>query len=431
MLVITHDTGRHLGPFARGVATPHLDRLAHEGVVFDRAFCAAPQCSPSRASLLTGLMPHTHGLIGLAHLGFSLRPAILGLTLPALLADGGYETYLFGFQHEAGDPRSLGYLHVAGAPSGRSADVIPAVTAFLAGRPAQPFFASVGLAETHRPFGTSTTPLDGVVIPPYLPDAPATRRDIADLNGAVERADSAIGQIVDALDGAGLAHRTLVLFTPDHGIPFPRAKGTLFDPGIEIGIIARGPGGFEGGRRIAELVCNIDFYPTILRLCGVEPPADTQGVDLQPLLRGTAQSARAAVFAELTYHTAYDPMRGLRTARYKYIRSFADRPLILPAHVDPGLTKDLLRDRGFFTQLRPREMLFDLQQDPYEQDDLAADHAHAQVLDELRARLEQWMEETDDPLRHGDMQPPPGAIVTPVDSYEPTVVAVDYPNANV
>lgn len=427
LLIITHDTGRHLGPFERGVATPNLARLAREGVVFERAFCAAPQCSPSRGSLMTGQMPHTHGLVGLEHLGFRLHRAALARTLPAVLTGAGYDTRLFGFQHEADDPHALGYRHVAGTPSGRSAGVIPSVTAFLATRPAQPFFASVGLAETHRPFEPSATSLDDVMVPAYLPDAPTTRRDVADLNGAVRQADAAIGQILAALDAAGLADTTLVLYTPDHGIPFPRAKGTLFDPGIEIGVIGRGPGGFSGGRRIAGLVSNIDLYPTILRLCGVEPPAGTQGVDLAPLLNGTAPAVRDAVFAELTYHTAYDPMRGLRTARYKYIRSFTDRPLTLPAHVDPGPTKDLLRAQGFFDRSRPREMLYDLERDPYEQTDLAADPAHAPILADLRLRLDRWMTETGDPLLQGDIAAPPGAIVTPAESYEPTVVPVDDP----
>jgi arylsulfatase A-like enzyme len=427
LLMITHDTGRQLGPFDRGVATPHLERLAREGVVFDRAFCAAPQCSPSRASLLTGQMPHTHGLIGLTHLGFRLHPDALERTLPAVLAGAGYDTRLFGHQHEATDPYALGYRHVAGAPNGRSAEVVPAVMAFLASRPAQPFFASVGLAETHRPFEPATTSPAGVTVPPYLPDTAITRQDVADLNAAVQHADAAIGQILNAHDAADLARDTLVLYTPDHGIPFPRAKGTLFDPGIEIGVIGRGPGGFSGGRRIAGLVSNIDLYATILRLCGVTPPPGTQGVNLAPLLSGTDPAVRDAIFAELTYHTAYDPMRGLRTARYKYIRSFADRPLILPAHVDPGPTKDLLRDQGVFTRPRPREMLFDLERDPHEQTNLADDPAYAVVLADLRARLERWMAETGDPLRHGDVAAPPGAIVTPPDSDEPTVVPVDDP----
>jgi arylsulfatase A-like enzyme len=428
LLIITHDTGRHLGPFARGVETPHLSRLARDGVVFERAFCTAPQCSPSRDSLLTGLMPHAHGLIGLAHLGFQLNSGALSRTLPALLAAAGYDTRLFGFQHEATAPSALGYRNVAGAPSGRSAEVIPTVTAFLAGGPARPFYASVGLAETHRPFEASRSSPADVVVPPYLPDTPVTRRDVADLDAAVARADAAIGQILDALDASGLAHDTLVLYTPDHGIPFPRAKGTLFDPGIEIGVIARGPGGFSGGRRIAALASNVDLYATILRLCGVTPPAGTEGVDLTPLLRGTETAVRDAVFAELTYHTAYDPMRALRTTRYKYIRSFADRPLSLPAHVDPGPTKDLLRDQGFFAQPRPREMLFDLDCDPLEQRNVAGAPTYAAALADLRARLERWMADTGDPLLRGDIAAPPGAIVTPPDSYEPTLTPVDDPN---
>jgi N-sulfoglucosamine sulfohydrolase len=427
LLLITHDTGRHLGSFDRGLATPNLDRLAREGVVFERAFCAAPQCSPSRGSLITGQMPHTHGLIGLAHLGFRLNAAGLRRALPSVLAAAGYDTRLFGFQHEAGDPSALGYRQVAGDPSGRSAEVASAAIAFLAGRPAQPFFASVGLAETHRPFAPTVTPLTEVKVPAYLPDTPATRRDVADLNGETLHADAAIGQILNALDVAGLSRQTLVVYTPDHGIAFPRAKGTLFDPGIEIGMIARGPGGFEGGRRIAGLVSNIDLYPTILRLCNVSPPDGTQGVDLAPLLNGSTTSVRDEIFAELTFHTAYDPMRGLRTLRHKYIRSFAERPLSLAAHVDPSPTKDLLRDQGYFNQPRPREMLFDLHTDPLEQINLAGDPAHAVILTSMQARLDRWMEETGDPLRHGDIAPPPGAIVTPPGSYEPTVDGVDDP----
>src|SRR4051812_3256134 len=156
VVVITHDTGRHLGPYGRGVATPHLDRLAAEGVLFEQAFCAAPQCSPSRASLLTGLMPHRHGLIGLAHRGFSLKPAALKQTLPTILSGAGYATHLFGFQHEATDPYELGYQHVVqprptGSRPHLCRDVAPAAADFLSSGPAEPFFAMIGFEETHRP----------------------------------------------------------------------------------------------------------------------------------------------------------------------------------------------------------------------------------------------------------------------------------------
>ena len=427
VIVITHDTGRHLGAYGRAVATPNLDRLADEGVLFERAFCTAPQCSPSRASLLTGLVPHRHGLIGLAHRGFRLQPAALRRTLPRLLGGAGYRTHLFGFQHEAADPRDLGYQQVVQPPSTgsrrhRCRDVAPAaadVLAGLAGGPTEPFFAMVGFEETHRPFEPTETPLDDVRVPPYLPDTPIVRRDVADLEGAVRRVDAAIGEILAALERGGLAERTLFVFTTDHGIAFPGAKGTLFDPGLEVALIARGPGGFGGGRRLAGLVSNVDLFATILELCGVAPPDEGDGVSLLPMVAGSARDVREELFAELTYHTAYDPMRGVRTARHKYVRSFADRPLHLPAHVDASPTKDLLRDRGYFEPRRPPELLFDLERDPEERTNLAGDPAYARVQDALRDRLDGWMRATGDPLMRGEVAAPAGATLTPAEAYGP------------
>ena len=424
VVVITHDTGRHLGAYGRRVATPNLDRLAAEGALFEQAFCTAPQCSPSRASLLTGLVPHRHGLVGLAHRGFGLQSDALRRTLPRLLGEAGYRTHLFGFQHEAVDPRDLGYQQVVQPPSTGSRrhlcrDVAPAAAAFLSSGPAEPFFAMVGFEETHRPFEATDTPLDDVEVPGYLPDSPVVRRDVADLEGAVREADRAVGQIVAALDCSGLADRTLFVYTTDHGIAFPGAKGTLFDPGIEVALVARGPGGFGGGRRLSGLVSNVDLFPTILELCGIVPPADGDGVSLLPMVTGAVREVRHELFAELTYHTAYDPMRGIRTARHKYVRSFAERPLHLPAHVDAGPTKDLLRDRGYFEPRRPPELLFDLVDDPLERTNLAGDATYSRVQRSLRQSLERWMQATGDPLLDGPVAAPVGATLTPVDAYAP------------
>lgn len=421
IIVITHDTGRQIGPYRRGPQTPHLDRLAAEGIVFDRAFCTAPQCSPSRAGLLTGLAPHTNGLVGLTHRGFRLRPESYQRTLPALLTTAGYQTCLFGFQHEAPDPHDLGYQQVIQPRSnGRNlaSAVVPAVEEFLLGRPREPFFASVGFFETHRPFDPTSGPIDQIQVPPYLPDHPTIRRDLADLEEQVRRADAGVGRILAALDRAGLAENTLFIYTTDHGIAFPGAKGTLRDPGLEVGLIARGPSGFDGGRRINGLVSNLDLYPTILEICGVQPP-ETQGISLLPLAQGRADTVRTEIFGELSFHTAYDPMRAIRTERYKYIRSYADRPYSLPTHVDPSPTKDYLRDQGYFQRPRPPEQLFDLASDPHEQANRAADPALQPVLNELRTRLDHWMRETTDSLRDGEMLPPEGATLTPLDSYDP------------
>jgi N-sulfoglucosamine sulfohydrolase len=142
-------------------------------------------------------------------------------------------------------------------------------------------------------------------------------------------------------------------------------------------------------------------------------------MSLLPIITGGARDVRQELFAELTHHTTYDPMRGIRTERYKYVRSFSDRPLHLPAHVDASPTKDLLRDRGYFEQRRPPEMLFDLVHDPRERTNLAGDPSYSSVRDSLRDRLERWMHATGDPLLDGKVVAPAGATLTPVDSYAP------------
>lgn len=130
LFMISHDTGRYLGSYGKQVETPNLDNLAEKGVRFDQYFCPAPQCSPSRGSILTGLYPHNHGMIGLAHLGFSMHPDVT--TLPKELQKHGYETSLIGFSHETIDePDSrltsstykLGYEHVLPVPGDRGPDV--------------------------------------------------------------------------------------------------------------------------------------------------------------------------------------------------------------------------------------------------------------------------------------------------------------------
>ncbi len=323
LIVITHDTGRHLGCYGGGVETPNIDRFAEQGVKFTNAFCTAPQCSPSRGSLITGKMPHTNGLIGLTHRGFRLNPGLK--TLPALLAQAGYSTHLFGFQHEAPDAHSLGYQHVSEKKGGFSCkSVAPLAIDFLASAPKEPFFAMVGFSETHRKFPEVDEAPDGIAVPPYLPDHPDVRRDVAGLNILVRRVDDAFGAIADKLDETGLSQKTLVILTTDHGIAFPGAKATLFDPGVEIMFLARGEGYFSGGKVIDGLVSNMDITPTLLEIAGVTVPDEVEGKSLLPFVSGTSDEIRDELFLELTFHAAFDPIRAVRTRCFKYIRNFAD-----------------------------------------------------------------------------------------------------------
>ena len=427
LFIITHDTGRHLGCYGRGAPSPNLDKLAEEGVKFTQAFCTAPQCSPSRASVLTGLMPHRHGLIGLAHRGFRLRNNVP--LLPKLLSQAGYSTHLFGLQHETAWDRvgELGYQYVH-RPDGLSClKVTPLLLDFLSKEPPQPFFTSVGFTETHRPFPKLEQTPPQVKVPPFLPDEPDVRHDVAELNEAVRRVDESVGQIVEALKKHHLWDNTLLIFTTDHGIAFPGAKATLFDLGIEIALIMHGPDEFNGGKVIDAMVSNADLMPTLCEVAGVEPPTDIDGKSLIPLVRGEVAKLHERIFVELTYHAAYDPMRGARTERFKYIRSFADRPLWLPPNVDNGLTKEWFRQHRpeAFQTPRPKEMLFDLHADPLERCNLADDPAYAGVLAKIRQWVEEWMAATDDPLRHGHVPPPLGARVTPARVWGPEESVTD------
>ena len=429
--LITHDTGRHLECYGADVRTPNINGLAEEGVKFTNCFCAAPQCSPSRASMFSGLMPHSNGMMGLAHRGFSLKPDVQ--YLPQLLARHGYNTFLFGIQHEAqqqdsesaddtNGPGRLGYGKVLRAASNSCADVVPLLDEFLCGGHPEPFFVSAGFSETHRPFPVVGNPPETLRAPPFLPDEEAVRKDLAGINVLVERVDHYVGEVLTTLKRAGLDDNTLVIFTTDHGIAFPGAKATLLDPGIEILLIMRGPCGFEGGRQIGALLSNLDLTPALLEYLGMPILAEMQGISFLPVLRGEVAEVREEVPVELTYHAAYDPMRGIRTRKHKYIRSFEVRPFYLAPNVDDGFSKELSRQRGCFSTLRPFEFLFDLEEDPLERQNLVGSPDAAGVLETFRERLVRWMEQTEDPLLEGPVAVPPGAVITPPWEYGPEVL---------
>jgi arylsulfatase A-like enzyme len=249
---------------------------------------------------------------------------------------------------------------------------------------------------------------------------------MAAFQASASELDRGVGIILDALSRAGLDGETLVIMTTDHGLAFPGAKATLSDRGTGVMLILRGPGGFRGGRAIDALVQQLDVYPTVCELAGVPAPEHLEGRSLLPLVRGEAEEVREAVFTELTYHAAYDPQRAVRTRRWKYVRRFGDHDLPVLANIDDGESKEAWIAAGSAELPRPREALFDLLVDPQETVNRAGDPACAPVLDDLRRRLGEWMEQTDDPLLHGDVPAPSGAELNTPDQRsadEPTVRA--------
>ena len=407
----SHDTGRYVQPYGHAVPTPNIQRLADQGVLFRKAFCAAPTCSASRACLLTGQYGHNNGMLGLAHRGWSLNDYRQHIVHP--LGEAGYHSVLIGEQHIAKRPDIIGFDRVMKIPTTHVDSVAPVAIDVISEPIPQPFFLSVGFFETHRDWLGPSSVRDALYSTPpvNLPDTPETRRDMAAYKASARTLDQGVGSVLGALDEAGLAENTLIIFTTDHGLAFPGAKATLFDRGLGVLLIMRGPGGFTGGRVNDALVSHLDIYPTLCELAGIERPSFLQGLSLLPLVEGGARSIRDVLFAEMTWHAAYEPQRAVRSERWKYIRRFSDRTTPVLVNCDDSPSKDLLIANGWAQRTVAREQLYDLLFDPNEADNLAESPDAAQTLEQMRELLLEWMTDTADPLLHGDPSPPSGAEI--------------------
>lgn len=420
LYIHSHDTGRYVEPYGYAVPTPNIQRLAAEGVLFRQAFCAGPTCSPSRAALLTGLYPHNNGMLGLAHRGFALNDYNRHLLHP--LRQAGYHTAAVGVQHIARRSVKVGYDETLDTRTKSTVDVAPAAAAFLRRPAPQPFFLSVGFWETHREFENPGPDQDPryTRVPTTLPDTPAIREDFAGFMTSARMLDDGIGQVLHALAENNLAQDTLVICTTDHGVPFPGNKCTLTDHGIGVMLVMRGPGSFQGGRVCDALVSHLDLYPTLCDVCEIEPPEWLQGKSLMPLLRGETEQIHDQVLAEINYHAAYEPQRAVRTHRFKYIRRFDGRSRPVLPNTDDSPGKTLWLEHGWRDRPLATERLYDLIFDPNEADNRAADPDYASVLDDMRERLSLWMQQTADPLLHGAVRAPAGAMVNDTDGVSPS-----------
>ena len=416
MVMTSHDLGRYLHCYrVESAVSPNLDSLAAAGVRFERAFCTAPQCSPSRASLATGRYPHNNGVMGLAHSGFDWELSPSTPHAAAILAREGFDTHLFGMQHVSLHPEEIGFaqMHSPGHEHGNATGQIiaAAVEQVLASETAAGrLYLEINLEETHRPYPSDGGRAGGPAakdVPAYLPTGPEAAAELQGLLVAIEQMDAAVGRVLAALDRAGRAERTLLVFTTDHGLAMPRAKCTLYDPGLEVALIVRWPASGAGAGVIrSEMVSNIDVLPTILEAAGVSIPAGVQGRSFLPLLRGEPYEPRDAIFAEKTFHSYYDPMRCIRTPHHKYIRNFETAFAVeVPGDIQQGaiFRADPSRysaDRSSIVEL------YDLDSDPLEEHNLAGSQDAAAVEQRLSAELWSWMRETEDPLLNGPISSP-------------------------
>jgi N-sulfoglucosamine sulfohydrolase len=419
LYIHSHDSGRYLQPYGHAIPAPNLQRLAEGGVVFRQAFSAAPTCSPSRASLLTGMYPHSNGMFGLAHRGFALND--YKQHVAHTLRGAGYSSTLIGVQHIARNPASIGYDEVINVPGNHVEDVVPHALKFFAERRSAPFFLDVGFQETHRPYRRPGPGEDPRFcrLPAPIPDSPETRADIAAFKASARVLDEGVGAILKAVETNDLAEDTLIISTTDHGIAFPAMKCNLTDHGIGVSLILRGPGGFSGGKVIDSMVSQIDLFPTLCDLMDIARPKWLQGTSILPLIRGDGREIHEEIFAEVNYHAAYEPQRAVRTQRWKYIRRFDGRQHPNLPNCDDSLSKTYWLNNGWRSRTVDSEELFDLVFDPNETRNLAADPNARTALKEMRGRLERWMRATDDPLLHGPIKAPPGAVANDPEGTSP------------
>ncbi|MBL9189320.1 MAG: sulfatase [Opitutaceae bacterium] len=426
------------------IATPHIDRLAREGVRFNRAFTTAPVCSPCRSAFITGLYQTT---IGAHHhrSGRGVERVVLPAgvePVPAIFQRAGYYTCI-GSGLPAVSRNGKAKAAKKKSADGEGGDGLgktdynfdwdPKIYdgADWAGRkPGQPFFMQVQLAggklrggndasaqalsaRAKAEFGAATDP-EKVVLPPYYPRDPVLLRDWAAYLDAVRFTDKHVGDVIARLEREGILDRTLVIFATDHGISHARGKQFLYDEGAHVPFVVRGPG-IPRGQVRDDLVELIDLAPISLAAAGLRVPAVMQGRNV--FAAGYAPREFAFAARDRCDETV-ERLRSVRDGRFLYIRNFhPQRPHLQPNAYKDGKSivqtlralhaagkLDPLAESLLFAPTRPAEELYEWTTDRWQVKNLAADPAHRATLEKLRARLDRWMVET------GDKGPEPDAM---------------------
>ena len=417
-LIIIGDDATYLDLPSYGgqnVATPNIERLASQGVVFNNAFLAMAMCNPCRTELYTGLYPARNGSC------WNHSAARKGTrSIVHYLRNLGYRVGLAGKKHVA-PPASFPFEAVPGL-TGNCCHRDPrfstdGIREFITRDRNQAFCLVVGLVHPHCPWTVGDPghfkPAK-LHLPPNLADTKATRRDFAKYLAEVEVLDREVGQILKVLDQSGHAENTLVLFTSEQGAQFPGCKWTNYNTGVHTALIARWPERVKPGRRTDALVQYADILPTLIEAAGGDPKGgDFDGTSFLPVLLGKADTHRRYAYAmhnNIPEGPPY-PIRAVTDGTWHYIRNLAPDAVYIEKHMmgqsqwhDYWLswlfeaTFDE-RTRRLVNRFlhRPPEELYRLDEDPYEMTNVASDPANAEVKKRLSAELDRWMKAQGDP----------------------------------
>ena len=451
------------------VQTPGFDRIAREGLRFTRAFCDAPTCGPSRSAILTGQAIWRLEEAGNIH---STLPAKFA-TYTEMLKEAGY---FVGFTGKGWSPGRLEPGGRTENPAGaefqskklkppfkamRNTDYAGNFADFLTKAPeGRPFCFWLGTSEPHRGYELGAGRRTGkdpkkVIVPPIFPDNEIVRNDILDYLVEIEHFDSMVSRAIAMLEEAGQLDNTIIVVTSDHGMPFPRAKASLYDAGSRVPLAIRWPDGITKPNREVNAFVNLsDLAPTFLQAAGLEPPEMMSAQSLLGVFRDEIPKSRDAAFIAMERHDGCRkggkgyPCRAIRTADYLYIHNFeptrwpsgSPDPLVcarsIPyGEIDSAPTKTFMmehRNQHGVARLaelafgmRPAEELYELKADPHQMVNLAGSVAHVEVQVELRKQLFDHLRTTEDPRVVGgaidwDHYPYYGTISTPGWTVDPT-----------
>ena len=431
LLVLSDDHSYpHIGCYGNAdIKTPNLDRFAADGIRFDRAYVACPQCVPSRAAIMTGRSP-----LAVQMTRFSAPLPAEYKVFPEILRGAGYysgvagrtyhldgaaggrqppETRRVFEQHQlATFPRRLDFAKTTSGGANIRAQYREFLDAVPKGKP---FVLQLCFNDPHRPLDRKAIPQPHdpakLKLPPWYPDTKLVRDDFARYYDEISRFDSDFGKVLEELTKRGLADNTLVVMMGDNGASQFRGKGTLYETGVHVPLLARWPGVMKPGSTSAELISGEDLAPTFLEAAGVAAPQEMSGRSFVKLLRSEPFQGRKYVFAERGAHgqalptnsANFDLGRVVISKRHKLIYTALTHLPYHPVdfagdafwkelqqmHKDGKL--DPLFDRLYFSPTRPMFELFDLEADPAEFKNLAGTKEAAAVEKELLAALQEWM----------------------------------------
>lgn len=415
LVFIADDAGMDFGCYGNdGISTPNIDKLAAGGLKCTNAFLTSPQCSPSRTSMLSGQFAHTIGTEDL-HTGIDDTTKLA----PYYLKKTGYYNGFMKKGHlgKNGDSQFDWHDLSTHTSKGWYQKAVDYFEEFIKSSNDKPFFLWVGFTDPHRPYSEGHSLEDRapevndpskVIIPPYLVNSEVTRRDLADYYDEITRMDTHIGGMIEILEEKNLLENTLIVFLSDNGMPFPRAKGTLYDSGIHTPLIFNWKDRIKSGSIYNGLVSTIDLIPTILDVCEIQKPIEMYGNSIQNIFYNHSIQGRDHIFAERNWHNADEHMRAIRTEDFLLIlNSYTELPHGTPTDLSSspswfelvtGRENNTLTDAQKWLFRTPRYSieLYDVNSDPYQINNLSGRREYLSTGKELIKQLVIWMQSTAD-----------------------------------